>query len=165
MKWFEEILSSGIFWALLGAAVSVIMSGIGSSIGVGRAGEAAAGVVAEDPDKFGQTLLLQALPATQGIYGTIIAVMIMLKIGFLGGEPNTDIELTKGALLFAAALPMGFVGYFSALLQSKASIAGIAMVAKRPTEVAKGMIFAAMVETYAVLALLVSFLAINAIPV
>ena len=36
---------SGIVWALLGAAISVALAGIGSAIGVGTAGRAAAGVV------------------------------------------------------------------------------------------------------------------------
>ena len=35
----------GLFFALLGAAVSVLLASIGSAIGVGMAGEAAAGVV------------------------------------------------------------------------------------------------------------------------
>ena len=49
---------SGIVWALLGAAISVALAGIGSAIGVGTAGRAAAGVVTEDPDKFAKVLLL-----------------------------------------------------------------------------------------------------------
>ena len=35
---------SGIVWALLGAAISVALAGIGSAIGVGTAGRAAADV-------------------------------------------------------------------------------------------------------------------------
>ena len=71
--------------ALLGAAIAAL-AGIGSAKGVGIAGQAAAGVVAEDPKKFGKTLILQALPGTQGIYGLIISFLIMMKIGLLGGE-------------------------------------------------------------------------------
>ena len=43
---------SGIVFALLGVAVAVILAGMGSAYGVGVAGQAAAGVVTEDPDKF-----------------------------------------------------------------------------------------------------------------
>jgi V/A-type H+-transporting ATPase subunit K len=60
---------------------------------------------------------------------------------------------------------MGIVGYISGICQGRVSAAGIVMVAKRPSEVAKGMIFAAMVETYAILALLISFLTVVNIPV
>ena len=74
---------SGIVWALLGAAISVALAGIGSAIGVGTAGRAAAGVVTEDPDKFAKVLLLQLLPGTQGIYGLLVAFLALSKVGIL----------------------------------------------------------------------------------
>ncbi|MBR5228455.1 MAG: V-type ATP synthase subunit K [Firmicutes bacterium] len=153
---------SGQFYALLGAAIAAL-AGIGSAIGIGIAGEAAAGVVSEDPKKFGQVLVLQALPGTQGIYGLLIAFIILLKVGLLGGAGMADISVSQGAYILAAALPIGLVGIWSAIAQGKAAAAGIMLVGKKPSELAKGMIFAAMVETYAVLALLVSFLMINSI--
>ena len=79
---------SGIVWALLGAAISVALAGIGSAIGVGTAGRAAAGVVTEDPDKFAKVLLLQLLPGTQGIYGLLVAFLALSKVGILGGNPE-----------------------------------------------------------------------------
>ena len=57
-------LISGEFLALLGGALAALFAGIGSAKGVGIAGEAAAGGVSEDPNKFGQVRLLQALPGT-----------------------------------------------------------------------------------------------------
>ena len=39
----------GLVFALLGAALASLMAGIGSAIGVGKAGQAAAGVVSDDP--------------------------------------------------------------------------------------------------------------------
>lgn len=160
---FADLFANGSFWAVLGGALAVLMSGCGSAIGVGLAGQAAAGVIAEDPSKFGKCLLLQALPATQGIYGTLIAFIVMQKIGILSGTMNVSPE--SGIAIFVAALPIAIVGLVSAIHQGKVSVAGIMMVARRPSEVAKGMILAAMVETYAVLALLISFLMINNIPV
>ncbi len=157
-----NVLFDGNFLAMLGASIAAL-AGIGSAIGVGIAGEAAAGVVAEDPNKFGQTLVLQALPGTQGIYGLLIAFIVMLKIGLMGGDGMTAITVQQGLYVFAACLPIGLVGIFSAIAQGKAAAAGVMLVAKRPEEIAKGMIFAAMVETYAVLALLVSFLMINSL--
>ena len=157
-------LFNGVVWAILGAVCAVSFAGLGSAKGVGIAGEAAAGVVAEDPAKFGQTLLLQALPATQGIYGTLVAFIVLSKIGLIGGG-LVEISVLSGFQIFCASLPMAIVGYYSAIHQGRVSAAGIGLVAKRPGEVAKGMIFAAMVETYAILALLISFLAIANIPV
>lgn len=153
---------NGQVWALLGASMAAL-AGIGSAIGIGIAGEAAAGVVSEDPNKFGQVLVLQALPGTQGIYGLLIAFIILLKVGLLGGDGMIDITMAQGMYIFAASLPVGLVGIFSAVAQGKAAAAGIMLVGKKPSELAKGMIFAAMVETYAVLALLVTFLMINSI--
>ena len=155
-------MSIGTMLAILGASLAAI-AGIGSAIGVGIAGEAAAGVVAEDPKKFGQTLIMQALPGTQGIYGLLIAFIIMLKIGLMGGSGIADLTVAQGAAILAAAAPIGIVGVFSAIAQGKAAAAGIMLIARKPEELAKGMIYAALVETYAVLALLVSFLMLNAI--
>lgn len=153
----------GLALALLGAALATFLSGMGSSKGVGIVGEAAAGVVAEDPSKFGQTLLLQALPATQGIYGLLIAFLVLLKVGAVGGDAQIEITAMKGLYILFACLPIALVGYFSAIRQGRVAAAGVGVVAKRPEEVSKAMIYAAMVETYAVLALLVSFLMLNGI--
>ncbi|MCD8009672.1 MAG: V-type ATP synthase subunit K [Lachnospiraceae bacterium] len=149
-------MSLGQALAVLGAALAAL-AGVGSALGVGVAGEAAAGVMAEDPGKFGQTLVLQALPGTQGIYGLLVAFLILSKIGLLGGGLQ-DVSVYSGLALLASGAPIGIVGIFSGYAQGKASAAGIQLIAKRPSELAKGMIYAAMVETYAVLALLVSFL-------
>ncbi len=159
-----ESLFSGEFLAFAGAAMAAL-AGIGSAIGVGVAGEAAAGVVSEDPNKFGQVLLLQALPGTQGIYGLLVAFLVMVKVGLLGGDGMVELTMIQGAGIFAASLPVGLVGIFSGIAQGKAAAAGIMLVGKKPSELAKGMLFAAMVETYAVLALLVSFLMLNSIQV
>ena len=150
--------SLGIVFALVGAALAALMAGIGSAIGVGIAGEAAAGVVTEDPQKFGKVLILQLLPGTQGIYGLLIAFIVLSQIGILGAP--AEISMAKGLLYLAACLPMAFVGRWSAIRQARAAIAGINLVAKRPDQMGKSMIFAAMVETYAILALLVSILSI-----
>lgn len=150
--------NSGIVFALLGAALASLMAGIGSAIGVGKAGQAAAGVVTEDPSKFSKVLIMELLPGTQGIYGLLIAFITLSQIGILGAP--VEISAMKGLLYLAACLPIAFVGLLSAISQGKAAAAGIMMVAKKPDQMSKGMIFAAMVETYAILALLVSFLAI-----
>lgn len=149
---------NGLVFALIGAVLASLMAGIGSAIGVGKAGQAAAGVVTEDPSKFSKVLIMQLLPGTQGIYGLLIAFITLSQIGILGGDPN--ISVAKGLLYLAACLPMAFVGLWSAIYQGKASVSGIMLVAKKPEQMSKAMIFAAMVETYAILALLISILAV-----
>ena len=149
----------GMVLALAGAALASILAGIGSAIGVGMAGQAAAGVVTEDPSKFSKVLILQLLPGTQGIYGLLIAFITLSQIGILGGSAEA-LSFAKGLMYFAACMPIAIVGLLSAISQGKAAVAGIHMIAKKPDQMSKGMIFAAMVETYAILALLVSILAI-----
>lgn len=154
-----EIMGNiGVLLALLGAVLASLVAGIGSAIGVGMTGEAAAGVVTEEPSLFSKVLILQLLPGTQGIYGLLIGFVTLTQIGIMGG--SSDISLVKGLLYFVACLPMAIVGYKSAMRQARASIASIALVAKRPDQFGKAMIFPAMVETYAILALLISILSI-----
>ena len=149
----------GMLLAVLGAVCAALVAGAGSSVGVGMAGEAAAGVITEDPNKFGKVLLLQLLPGTQGIYGLLVAFLTLSQIGVIGGGA-VEISLWKGLLYFASCMPMTVVGYWSAIRQARVSIAGINLVAKRPDHMTKGMILAAMVETYAIFALLISILAV-----
>ena len=149
----------GTILSLLGAALAVGLAGAGSARGVGVAGEAAAGVVAEDPGKFGKVMVLQLLPGTQGIYGLIIGFITLSQTGILGGA--ADLSIAKGLVYLCACLPIAIAGYCSAIAQGKASAASIGVVAKKPDQFGKAMIFPIMVETYAILALLVSILAIS----
>lgn len=155
---------SGIVWALAGAALAVILAGCGSAYGVGKAGQAAAGVVTEDPGKFAKVLVLQLLPGTQGIYGLLVAFITLSRVGLLGGGA-ADLSKETGMLIFAACLPIAIVGLVSAMHQGKTSVASIGIIAKKPEQFGKAMLFPAMVETYAILALLVSILAVTNIQV
>ena len=150
-------LTLGQVLALFGAALAVGLPGIGSARGVGIVGESAAGLVTEDPGKFGQALILQALPGTQGIYGFLAGFLTIQKIGLLAGN-LVDLTPAQGWLIFVACMPITIVGFISALYQGRVAAASIGIVSKRPEEVAKGITFAAMVETYAVLALLATIL-------
>ena len=154
----------GVVYAVVGAVLAALMAGIGSAKGVGAAGQAAAGVVTEDPSTFSKVLLLQLLPGTQGIYGLLVAFVTLNKIGALSGS-LVELSGATGLMLLFACLPMAIVGLISAIHQGRTSIASIGLVAKRPDQFGKAMLFPAMVETYAILALLISILAVNGIPV
>lgn len=148
----------GFVLAVLGMALAAGLAGIGSAKGVGIAGEAGAAVFGDQPDLFGRILILQLLPGTQGIYGLLVAFMVMTQIGILGGSP--DLSVAHGFAYLFACLPIGIVGLFSAIAQGKASVASIQTVGKKPEVFGRAMLFPAMVETYAILALLVSILAV-----
>ena len=154
----------GIVYALLGAAIAVLLAGAGSAMGVGIAGQAAAGVVTEDPSKFAKVLIMQLLPGTQGLYGLLVGFITLSKIGILGGSV-ADVSVQTGLMILAACLPIGIVGLISGVAQGKTAASSIGIVAKKPDQFGKAMLFPAMVETYAILALLISFLAVNGIQV
>ncbi|HRX57383.1 MAG TPA: V-type ATP synthase subunit K [Eubacteriales bacterium] len=156
-------LQWGTIFAAAGAAMAAVLAGIGSALGVGMAGQAGAGVVSEDPDRFGSCLLLQLLPGTQGIYGLLIAFVIATKAGLLSG--GASISATAGLTLLLAAVPIAFGGLLSGIAQGKVAVSGINMIAKKPEEQGKAMLMTVMVETYAVLSLLISFLLVNGVRV
>ena len=152
----------GQILALLGAAVAVIGAGMGSSKGVGVAGETSAGVSTENPEVNSKLLVLQLLPATQGIYGFLIAVIVLINTNVLGGS-MVPVDMYQGLGILMGCLPIGFVGYFSGAKQGKVAAAAMIMTGQRPEMSGKGITMTVMVETYAVLALLVSFLVVNSI--
>ena len=51
----------GLALALLGAGLAAVLSGIGSAKGTGMAGEAGAGLLCQDPGKFGKVMILQVI--------------------------------------------------------------------------------------------------------
>ncbi|PIT97720.1 MAG: permease [Candidatus Andersenbacteria bacterium CG10_big_fil_rev_8_21_14_0_10_54_11] len=150
----------GLLIALAGAAVAAVLAGVGSILGVRTAAQASAGVVAEDPDKFGKVLLLTALPGSQGIYGFLAAIIIANTLGLLGGT-LADVSVAQGWQVLASALPVGITCIFSAIQQGRVAAAAVDIVAKKPDASGKGVILAAIVETYAVLGLLVTILLVN----
>ena len=152
-------MTLGLILAIIGAVLAAVLPGIGSAYGVQIGGQAAAGVVSEKPDLFGKLLVLQALPGTQGIYGFLTAVLVMVRTGLLSGSA-VQLTTQQGWAFFAACMPMAIVGLLSAISQGKAAVASIHMTAKQPDSSAKGITMTALVETYALLALLVSVLLI-----
>ncbi len=151
----------GMFFALAGVGIAVGLAGAGSSMGVGIASEAAAGVVIADPSKFGRLLVLQLLPGTQGLYGLIVGIMVMLNCGVLGG---TVPDVPTGLAYFSACIPMAIGGLISAVAQGKVCASGVNIIAKKPEEGGKAIVSASLVELYALLAFIVSFLVVINIP-
>ena len=149
---------SGNALAIIGAALAVLIAGIGSCKGIRAVGEASSAVVADDPSKFGKAMILQALPATQGLYGFVTAFMVLIKLNVFGEIAN--LTPAQGLYILVSCLPIAFVGYASAIHQGKVAAAGIHILAKRPDQAMKGVISASLVETYAAFAFLVSLLLI-----
>lgn len=159
MENFTELLQqifSGQNLAILGAGLAAALSGMGSAKGVGIVGEAASGLLTEDPGKFGKALALQALPMTQGVYGLVAAFLIIFRIGLFGDA--VDLTIAQGGYFLMAAIPYALVGYASAIKQGRVAAAGINLLSKRPDQLGKAITSAALVETYAIFALLITLL-------
>lgn len=149
----------GHVYGCIGAALAIILASVGSCIGVGRAGQMAGGILSKDPSKFGGLLILQLLPATQGIYGFIIAFMAMMKMGLIGGS---DIVFNKyqGLSMLAVCLPIAIIGFASAIFQGKVAMTGMELSVKQEGQTGKAIIMAALVEIFAIFSFVISLIAI-----
>jgi len=140
-----------------GAGFAFALAGIGSAWGIATASHQAAGVMREKPELFGRMLVMIALPGTQGFYGFISAILIMVQTGLIGGGP-LKISFATGLALFIVGLCQGLAQCITAIKQGEASAAGISLVGRRPEEAGKAILFPAFVETYAVVSLLATIL-------
>lgn len=147
----------GLMLAILGVVACAGLSGIGSATGVAIAGSAASGVLSEEPEKFGNTILLVALPGTQGFYGFVIAVLMLIYLGAFGAAFKT-IAVTQGLAFLVTGFFCGLVQWWSAVYQGKVCAAAISIVAKNPEHSMKGVVYGVMVETYAVLGFLTALI-------
>ncbi len=143
--------STGLVMALLGAALAIGLAGTGSARATGELGEVAGNLAKERPETFGQAIVLQLLPGTQGLYGFVIGVLIIISI-----EPGLD--AATGWQYFMAGLPIAITGLTSAPAQAKAGRGAFQILAKKPENVTQGIVFTAMVETYGILGFVGSIL-------
>ena len=155
-------MSMGTIIALIGAGLATILPGIGSILGVQMCGKAAAGVTSEKPELFGKLLVLQILPGTQGLYGFLTTFLFMIQVGILSGS-GMGLTTDQGWAFFAAFTPIIINGLISAIYQAKVATAAIMMTAKQPDASGKGITMSVLVETYAILSLIVSIMLISSL--
>ena len=148
---------AGLAFGLLGAGLAACLAGAGSGIGTGYAGQAGAGLVTEDPSKFGKVMILQVIPGTQGLYGLVVFFVAIMRMGILSGS-LPDLTIAQGLQYFAACLPIGIGGLVTAKYQGKVTAASVNLLAKNPDHWSKGMILCITVEFYAILSLLASMM-------
>ena len=85
---------AGAFFGFLGAALAAGLACVGSAKGTGIAGEAGAGLLAEDPSQFSKCMILQVIPGTQGLYGLVIGFLALM----LAGSVIAQVFNTLGAI-------------------------------------------------------------------
>jgi V/A-type H+-transporting ATPase subunit K len=154
----------GLAFAIAGAAIVMAISGTGSSIGVALAGQAAGGVLSEDPEKFGRMIPLIGIPGTQGFYGFLIGFLVLNKLNLLAADIKIP-SLYQGLQIFAICAVVSIVESVSAVWQGKVSVSSIYMVAKRPEEAGKALVLPIFVEIYAILGLAAGFLLLQAVKI
>ena len=146
----------GIFFAVVGMALAIILPGVGSARGVGMVGEAASGLLIAEPEKFGKSLVLQLMPASQGLYGFVIFIMVLSSV-------NTSITALQGLSIMASCLPIAIVGWPSAMAQAKIAVSGVGILSRNEAQMMKSVIYCVMVETYALLGFVSSLILLNSI--
>ena len=146
---------TGIVLTVIGAALSAVLGGLGSCIGVGAAGTKGSGVLAERPDLFGKILVITALPGSQGVYGLLIAILILFKAGLMGGTP-AELTMAQGNIFLWAGLIMGVAGLTSGWFQGKVAAAALGAVGRDDSLAGKGIVLSVIIETYAIFGLLVA---------
>ena len=154
----------GLALAIAGAAIVMAISGTGSAIGVALAGQAAAGVMTEDPEKFGRMIPLVGIPGTQGFYGFLIGFLVLNKLNLLGAQIKFP-TLTQGIQILSICAVVSIVEAISAVWQGKVSVASIGLVAKKPEEAGKALVLPIFVEIYAILGLAAAFLLLQGIKI
>ena len=148
----------GLAIGLLGAALAAALACAGSAQGTGIAGEACSGLISEDPSKFGKAMILQVIPGTQGLYGFVVWFLANNAI-----INNPGMDVATGMKYFAACMPIAIGGLISAAAQGKVAAASINILAKKPDDWSKGMVFCITVEFYAILCLLASIMMLTGI--
>ena len=141
----------GYVIGLFSVSLCVLLCGIGSAIGLSKTGQSAAGILSEDAKKFSKVLVLVVLPATQGIYGFVFAIVASSSC-VLG------MSISSGLSLLLASLPLTVTGLLTPVLQGKTASSCIYAVSKKESLSGRLILFPAMIETYAILSLVISLL-------
>ncbi|MCL1795029.1 MAG: V-type ATP synthase subunit K [Oscillospiraceae bacterium] len=138
---------------IVGIFLAVVLPGIGSAKGASVIGKATSALISEQPEKFGQSLVLYMMHASQGLYGFIVGFLIFMNL-------TDELSLALAVRNLGAGAVMGIAGIFTAIHQSSIAAAGIQILAKKPEHSTKGVLYSAMIETYAIFAFVISVLII-----
>jgi V/A-type H+/Na+-transporting ATPase subunit K len=133
--------------AYLGLGLMFALAGIGSAFGTTIAGNAAEGALKKNPEQSSQYMILSAIPATQGLYGFIAFVLWLSR----------DIA-ANGPLYFCVGLGVGVVCLISGIRQGQVCANGIVGISQGHNVMVNTIIYAALPEFYAILALIAAIM-------
>jgi V/A-type H+/Na+-transporting ATPase subunit K len=151
----EMVLGTAL--AAIGAGVAVGFAGLGSGLGQGIAAAGSVGAVAEDEGMFARGIIFTALPETQAIYGFLIAILLLVFSGIMGGG-GAGLSVTAGLVAIGAGAAIGFAGLGSGMGQGITASSSVGAVVENPDMFARGIIFTALPETQAIYGFLIAIL-------
>ncbi|MFQ5729277.1 MAG: ATP synthase subunit C [Waddliaceae bacterium] len=128
---------------MVGPALALGLSAIGSSIGCGIGGMASHAVMSRVDEGHGKFIAMSAMPSSQIFYGFIL--MLLMKNAILAGTLSA---LSGIGIGFAS----GFAIMISAIFQGKAAASGIQASAKQPAIFGKCFAALGIVESFALFA-------------
>ena len=150
----EIVLGTAL--AALGAGIAVGFAGLGSGLGQGMASAGAVGAVAEDGDMFARGIIFSALCETQAIYGFLIAILLLVSSGLLGGNPIKNVAV--GIVAVGVGASVGFAGLGSGMGQGIVAGSSVGAIVENDEMFARGIIFSALPETQAIYGFLIAIL-------
>ena len=154
-------IALGTALAAIGAGVAIGFAGLGSGLGQGMAAAGSVGAVAEDKvaednDMFARGIIFSALPETQAIYGFLIAILLLVFSGLLGGGKGLSME--AGLVAIGVGASIGFAGLGSGMGQGIAASSSVGAIVEDNDMFARGIIFSALPETQAIYGFLIAIL-------
>ncbi|MBR3855461.1 MAG: V-type ATP synthase subunit K [Bacteroidaceae bacterium] len=151
-------MTMNLFVAYVGIAVMIGLAGVGSAFGVTIAGNAALGAMKKN-DKFGNFLVLTAMPGTQGLYGFAGYYMFQNMFPVL----TPEITGIQAAAVLSSGIALGLVGLMSAIRQGQVCANGIVSIGQGYDVMGKTLVLAVFPELYAIVALAGTYLMANAV--
>jgi V/A-type H+-transporting ATPase subunit K len=151
-------MTTTVILAYLGLALMLILTGLGSAIGVTAGGNATIGALKKNEDAFGSYMLLSALPGTQGLYGFAGFFIINAKLASFAVDGILVLTMHQGIAIFAAGLSLGVIGLVSGMKQGSVSASGISGIGAGYDIFGKTMVLAVFPELYAIIAFAATFL-------
>ena len=147
--------------AIIGAFVVVIATCTAASAGIMWVQKAAAGVISEEPEKYGKLFALQLVPSSSALYGFVVGIVVLMNtVMSSGGGSYVPYTVTQGILVLLACLPMAIVGSMQTLFQARVCVSCVNMVSKNGELSGRALIMAVFSEIFALFALVVSIMSV-----
>lgn len=152
---------NGNAFALIGAALAVGLCCTGSAFGMFFVQRASCGIVAEKPEKYSKTLILQLIPSSSALYGFIVAFLVLAKVVLTDTAAYT---LNQGLMVMAGCLAVAVAGMTAAVAQGKVCASAVMMVGKRDDALGRAITMSVFTELFALFGLIISILCVLLIP-